>query len=99
MLDNYSSNVSFLAGSLVLLSLFIRWYVRGDPGVRPFPSYICRSLTMWHRFQLEAIPTIGYSDPIRSYLSALRFYFDGVPMLKEGYEKVTYFPQMSLPRK
>jgi len=36
---------------------------------------------------LDAIPTIGFSDPILSYLSALRFYYDHVPMLKEGYEK------------
>jgi len=39
-------------------------------------------------FQLDAVPTIGFSDPILSYLSALRFYFNSTPMLKEGYEKV-----------
>ncbi|KAI9465132.1 cytochrome P450 [Lactarius psammicola] len=37
--------------------------------------------------QLEAIPTVGFSDPILSYLSALRFNLDGLPMLKDGYEK------------
>jgi cytochrome P450 len=36
---------------------------------------------------LDAIPTIGFSDPILSYLSSLKFYFNGMPMLKEGYEK------------
>jgi hypothetical protein len=87
MLDDYTL-VSFLAGLLVVVSLFISWYVRGDPMVRPLPSYTCHSFTMLHRFQLDAIPTIGFSDPILSYLSALRFFFDGVPMLKEGYEKV-----------
>ena len=38
--------------------------------------------------QLDAIPTVGFSDPILSYISALQFHFDGVRMLKEGYEKV-----------
>jgi hypothetical protein len=38
-------------------------------------------------FQLDAIPTIGFSDPILSYLSAFQFNFDGVRMVKEGYEK------------
>jgi hypothetical protein len=35
---------------------------------------------------LDAIPTVGFSDPILSYFSALRFNFDSVRMLKEGYE-------------
>ena len=38
--------------------------------------------------QLDAIPTVGFSDPILSYFSAIRFIFDGVSMLKEGYQKV-----------
>ncbi|KAH9169609.1 cytochrome P450 [Lactarius sanguifluus] len=48
------------------------------------------SLSVWSRkrnSQLRAIPTVGFSDPILSYLSFLRFNFDGVRMLKEGYEK------------
>ncbi len=40
------------------------------------------------RFQLEAIPTVGFSDPILSYLSAIRFVFDCDRMLKDGYRKV-----------
>ena len=40
------------------------------------------------RFQLNAIPTVGFSDPILSYFSAVHFIFDGVRMLKEGYQKV-----------
>jgi hypothetical protein len=39
-------------------------------------------------FQLNAIPTAGFSDPIFSYFSAAQFTFDGIRMLKEGYEKV-----------
>ncbi|KAI9434918.1 cytochrome P450 [Lactarius psammicola] len=34
------------------------------------------------------IPTVGFSDPILSYFSALRFIFDGLPRLKYGYEKL-----------
>ncbi|KAI9436537.1 cytochrome P450 [Lactarius psammicola] len=36
---------------------------------------------------LRAIPTVGFSDPILSYLSSLRYNFDGIRMLREGYEK------------
>ena len=88
MLDDYTSTVSFLAGFFVVVSLFISWYAKGDPMVRQFPSYLSHSLTILHRFQLDAIPTIGFSDPILSYLSSLQFYYNGIPMLKEGYEKV-----------
>jgi len=35
---------------------------------------------------LDAIPTVGFSDPILSYFSALRFNIDGERMFKEGYE-------------
>jgi len=41
---------------------------------------------------LDAIPTVGFSDPILSYFSALRFNFDGVRMLKEGYQKLETGP-------
>jgi hypothetical protein len=40
------------------------------------------------RFQLSAIPTVGFSDPILSYLSIVRYTFYGDRMLKNGYEKV-----------
>jgi uncharacterized protein YbaA (DUF1428 family) len=46
------------------------------------------SLNIVTRPQLDAIPTVGFSDPILSYFSALQFNFDGVRMLKEGYENV-----------
>jgi cytochrome P450 len=37
---------------------------------------------------LDAVPTVGFSDPILSYLSAFRYKFgNGALMLKEGYEK------------
>ena len=42
--------------------------------------------------QLNAIPTIGFSDPILSYFSALKLNFDANRILKEGYENVIYIP-------
>ncbi|KAF8467544.1 cytochrome P450 [Russula ochroleuca] len=36
---------------------------------------------------LDAIPTVGFSDPILSYLSAVQYIFDSEHMLKDGYEK------------
>ena len=41
-----------------------------------------------YTLQLDVIPTVGFSDPILSYFSALQFVFDGVRMLKDGYQKV-----------
>jgi hypothetical protein len=40
--------------------------------------------------QLNVIPTVGFSDPILSYFSALKLNFDADRMAKEGYEKVIY---------
>jgi cytochrome P450 len=68
MPDELSLKVSFLAGVLFVLCLFVSRYFRCDP-------------------MLDAIPTVGFSDPILSYFSALQFNFDGVRMLKEGYQK------------
>ena len=53
-----------------------------------FPVLFTPYMNNDHRFQLDAIPTIGFSDPFLSYLSAVQFTFDGARMLKEGYEKV-----------
>ncbi|KAH9975527.1 cytochrome P450 [Lactifluus volemus] len=43
----------------------------------------------WYRRDplLDAIPTVGYSDPVLSFISATRYIFDGHRMLKDGYEK------------
>ncbi|KAF8491191.1 cytochrome P450 [Russula emetica] len=68
MPDDFTLKLSFTAGVLCVVSLFLSRYFRSDP-------------------MLNAIPTIGLSDPILSYFSALQFNFDGVRMLKEGYEK------------
>ncbi|KAI0277137.1 cytochrome P450 [Russula aff. rugulosa BPL654] len=38
-------------------------------------------------YQLDAIPTVGFRDPILSYFSALQFSFDDARMLREGYKK------------
>lgn len=46
--------------------------------------------------QLDAIPTVGYSDPILSYISAFRYKFsESHSMIKEGYGKVTW-PELSI---
>ncbi|KAI9465131.1 hypothetical protein BJY52DRAFT_1220840, partial [Lactarius psammicola] len=51
--------------------------------------FVVSLFASWYRRDplLEAIPTVGFSDPILSYLSALRFNLDGLPMFKDGYEK------------
>ena len=85
-----SLRMSFLNVFLVVLPLFIVWYFRRDPMVRPpFLYMISESLNVTC-FQLDAIPTVGFHDPILSYFSALQFTFDGTRMLREGYNKVIY---------
>lgn len=45
---------------------------------------------LWLGLKLDLIPAAGFSDPVRSFLSAYYFNFlDGTPVLKECYEKVT----------
>ncbi|KIY45805.1 cytochrome P450 [Fistulina hepatica ATCC 64428] len=50
----------------------------------------CKTLVMFLpcTSQLNAIPTIGFSWPIFSYISAIRFVINGNAMIHEGYEKV-----------
>jgi hypothetical protein len=47
----------------------------------------------WYRRDplLDAIPAVGFSDPILSYLSALRFHLNSTPMLEYGHKKVNTF--------
>ncbi|KAF8463177.1 cytochrome P450 [Russula ochroleuca] len=68
MPDEFTLKVSFLAGVVLVVSLFVSPYFRRD-------------------LMLDAIPTVGFSDPILSYLSAVQYIFDSVRMLKDGYEK------------
>jgi hypothetical protein len=90
MLDDSTLNVSLLGGFLVLLVVFFvsRYILNNDRGVRASPSYLRHNLNNHPRLQLNAIPTIGFSIPILTYLSAVRFIFDAVRMLDEGYKKV-----------
>ena len=92
MLNDYTLNVSFLGASIALVPfLFVGWYfcLSIDPAVRALPFTFMPYLNNVKCFQLDAIPTVGFSDPILSYWSAFLFYLDCVPMLKEGYEKVS----------
>ncbi len=88
MLDDITLNVSYLAGFLVIISLFRYFTLKGDPMVSVLPFLFTLFLNDVMRFQLDAIPTVGFSDPILSYLSAIRFLFDCDRMLKDGYRKV-----------
>ncbi|KAH9072825.1 cytochrome P450 [Lactarius deliciosus] len=51
--------------------------------------FVVSLFASWYRRDplLDAIPTVGFSDPILSYLSALRYKIYGPSMLKYGYEK------------
>jgi hypothetical protein len=95
MPDDFTLKLSFLTAAVlgvVSVSLFLGRYFRSDPMVRSLhlPFSVPLFLIDFTHPQLNAIPTIGLSDPILSYFSALQFSFDGVRMLKEGYEKVNF---------
>ena len=88
MVDETILRLSFLTASFLVAFPFASWS-RRDPLVSPTPfSPSFPVLIDLGRPQLQAIPTVGFSHPILSYFSALRFIFDGLPMLKYGYEKV-----------
>ena len=92
MPDEFTLKVPLLAGVLIVVSLFVSRYFRVDPMVSSLlllitPSLIDITLTCFH-WQLDAIPTVGFSDPILSYFSALKFNLFRVRMLREGYQKV-----------
>ncbi len=90
MVDESTLRLSFLAASFIVVSLFASWY-RRDPLVSPTPFGLFHCRSTFGVSQLDAIPTVGFSDPILSYFSALRFIFDGLPRLKYGYAKVCAF--------
>ncbi len=91
MLDDFIlTGVSFPVASLLLAFLFAGLYrLKRDPLVSltlfhfslSFLTYLCDS-------QLDAVPTVGFSDPFLSYFTAFRFIFDGSAMLKYGYKNV-----------
>jgi hypothetical protein len=91
MVDESTLRLPFLAASLFVVSLFASWY-RRDPLVSATP--FCPSLPLLIDLggsQLAVIPTVGFSDPILSYFSAIRFVFHGPSMLKYGYDEVNTF--------
>ncbi|KAI9464594.1 cytochrome P450 [Lactarius psammicola] len=51
--------------------------------------FVVSLFASWYRRDplLDAIPTVGFSDPLLSYFSALRFNLVGPSMLKHGYKK------------
>jgi hypothetical protein len=96
MVDDSTLRLSFLVASFFLVYLFASWCRRDTLvsfiSVLPLPLLIDLN-----GFQLDAIPTVGFSNPILSYISALRFKLHGIPMLKDGYDKVNALSSLPLP--
>lgn len=80
-----------LGGLLILVPIFITWYRSGDslvslPGSSSLRASADRAF--WG-YKLKSIPTLGFSDPVLSYLSAFHYdVFGGATLIKKGYEKV-----------
>jgi len=90
MLDDFvPTPVSFLVASFIAVSLFRRVasLFKRDPLVSPISFNLSSPIDLDHS-QLDAIPTVGFSDPILSYFTALRFVFDCLPMIEQGYKNV-----------
>jgi hypothetical protein len=88
MAEESTLGLSVLTGTFVIVSLLFIWYRSTDPFVGHITSLITKSIPI-NCLQIDAIPTVGYSGPILSYLSAFRYSFlDGQSMIKQGYEKV-----------
>ena len=81
-------DLTFCASVLAAVFLTIQWYQNRGPNVRvciPFHQ----SIALVHSSaQLDAIPTIGYSNSLLSYITAVRYLFDGRKLTQEGYDKV-----------
>jgi hypothetical protein len=90
MSDEFNLKAPFPEGLVLVVSLFVSQYLRRDPMVRSSPSLLTLSLSNVTLSQLDAIPTIGFSDPILSYFSAIRYISDSVRMLNDGYETVIF---------
>ncbi|KAF8271099.1 cytochrome P450 [Lactarius quietus] len=60
-----------------------------DPGLLVASFFVVCLFASWYKRDplLDAIPTVGFSDPILSYISALRFKRNSLPIFKYGYEK------------
>ena len=80
------------AGSFVVAFLYIRSRVRysavsGSLYTRVPPMH--ESEFVSGRPQYDSIPSVGYSSPLLSYITALQFYVSPNKLLEEGYAKVS----------
>ena len=80
------------AGSFVVAFLYIRSRVRysavsGSLYTRVPPMH--ESEFVLGRPQYDSIPSVGYSSPLLSYITALQFYVSPNKFLEEGYAKVS----------
>ncbi|KAH9067780.1 hypothetical protein EDB87DRAFT_1573341 [Lactarius vividus] len=90
MVNESILRLSFLIASFFVVSLSASWYRRDPLSPRPLAVNLPLSLLIdLGVSQLDAIPTVRFSDPILSYLSTLRFNLDGLPRLKYGYEEAS----------
>ena len=88
MPDEITLKLAFLTASFIAAFHFLNRYYRGNPMVRPDFFLFTPYLNNAPRFQLNAIPTVGFSDPILSYVSVVQYILNGDRILRNGYEKV-----------
>ncbi|KAH9482089.1 Cytochrome P450 monooxygenase 151 [Psilocybe cubensis] len=51
-----------------------------------------KTYSLYQYAQLDHIPTIGYSTPFLSFISAVKFFLSGREIVEEGYRKARQYP-------
>lgn len=73
------------------IRLFLDTHIRGDEEGAYFPL-ACLIIEGLTSLQLSHIPSLGFSDPILSYWSALRYVLDPPGFLRREWQKVRIQP-------
>jgi hypothetical protein len=73
------------------ICLFLDTHIRGDEEGTHFPL-ACLIIEGLTSPQLSHIPSLGFSDPILSYWSALRYVLDPPGFLRREWQRVRIYP-------
>jgi hypothetical protein len=86
MSDTASPSLPVILAGFAGLFVLVRWATASRDVCLEMEMMTCPALNSLS--QLSAIPTLGYSDPVLSWISAIRFLTDARGLLAEGYAKV-----------
>jgi apolipoprotein N-acyltransferase len=80
-------------GGLFLVTYVIPSIIKaGADRVKVSHTELLRGVVFIFFSQLSAIPTVGYSGLLTSYIGAVKFFFNARELIQEGYRKVSSTP-------